>query len=132
MLLHNPGAVVVWMTDTFKPVPTDGGLLFEIGPPEQVLWFSHGRRASRGDVLRAVERSLPVLVDAAQRDGDHALRELMLQLQALRTLIPTGHEHAQEQNHAPLNPGDGGQEDRDEPADFSRGPEAQAHEQCRD
>jgi hypothetical protein len=91
---HNPGAVLMWMTDSYTLMPVDNGVLCHMGAPEQVRWFCGGKLATRREVLRAIEKGLPILLDAAQREGDDAVRELLQQVLAARALIPTGTEEA--------------------------------------
>src|SRR5436190_4731235 len=45
MIQHNPGATLIWVTKSFKPIRADDGVLFEIGEPTSVTWWAEGRAA---------------------------------------------------------------------------------------
>jgi hypothetical protein len=62
-LAHNPGAIAIWVTKSYKPmkVDEDGGVLFQLGDPTAVHWFHEGRKATRGEVLEAMYKGLPEL-----------------------------------------------------------------------
>lgn len=85
---HNPGAVVVWITRSYTVMPVERGVLFRIGEPEEVRWFANGRAAERGEVIEAMEKGMPVLIDIAQREGEESVRKLMQQIVIARRLIP--------------------------------------------
>jgi hypothetical protein len=46
MLEHNPGAVLLWVTEGYKVQRTRGGILFYIGEPREVEWWAHKRAAT--------------------------------------------------------------------------------------
>ena len=51
----NPGVMMLWMTKQFRPWgPPSGGLLIEMGRPEEVLWSHEGRRATEDEIERAI------------------------------------------------------------------------------
>lgn len=61
-LKRNPGAVAVWVTDSYRPFKApDGGRLFEIGKPKKVHWYAEGRSASRAEIMASVESGIPLL-----------------------------------------------------------------------
>lgn len=60
-LKRNPGAVAVWVTDSYRPFKAPNGQLFEIGKPKKVHWYAEGRSASRSEVLASVESGIPLL-----------------------------------------------------------------------
>jgi hypothetical protein len=71
-LQRNPGAVCVWITRTFKPfAPKHGnkGIPFYLGEPLECLWFAHGRKATKTEVI-------PELMTLAQQEGPNAVAEL--------------------------------------------------------
>jgi len=89
MLTRNPGAVAVWLTRS-RGVYGDGrgGVLFRVGPPEEVLWFAEGRPAIRAEVLASMETGLPLLLEAARQEGAAAVAELERLYEIARRLIP--------------------------------------------
>jgi hypothetical protein len=90
-LKRNPGCACVWITRTYRPFrPQAGqpGILFEIGPPEEVLWFARGRTATREEVWESIESGLPSLRELAEGEGAAALAELARQTEAVMGLLP--------------------------------------------
>jgi hypothetical protein len=66
---RNPGVTMLWTTkgySTFK----HNGVLFDIGEPESVEWYSQGRIAQRGEVMESVLTGIPLLVDQCKLDPD--------------------------------------------------------------
>lgn len=64
-IMRNPGVAMVWVTRSYQlfrpnlPGAAEGtGYLFEIGPPEDVLWFAEGRPATRAEVMASVESGI--------------------------------------------------------------------------
>jgi len=60
-LLHNPGVTAIWITKGYRLKKVDGGVLFSLKEPTNVIWYTEGRLASRGEVLEAIYRGLPDL-----------------------------------------------------------------------
>lgn len=94
-LAHNPGVTALWTTRQQQPFTDDeGGLLFRMGDPHEVLWFTEGRAATRAEALAALDdeherlRAL-VIQDAGGTapPGELAALEAAYQ-QALRHLPP--------------------------------------------
>lgn len=73
MIRRNPGAVCVWITRSFEAFQATGGILLRLAEPNECLWFTGGRAASRDEALAAIETGLPALHDIAQQDGPEAL-----------------------------------------------------------
>lgn len=72
MIEHNPGATLLWITKSFKPI--DG--LFHIGEPVEVQWFAEGRKATRAEIDAAIAKGLPFLRRAAASEGPDAINDL--------------------------------------------------------
>jgi hypothetical protein len=88
-LKRNPGATALWMTRRFKPWQgPDGSILFTVGDPAEVTWWAEGRAATRAEVLHSLETGLPVLLEAAEVNGETAKRELALRLQRAMQYLP--------------------------------------------
>jgi hypothetical protein len=85
---RNPGVALVWITHHFTPIRTDGGVLFQVYTPLEVLWFCEGRPATRMEVMESIESGLVFLREAADRDGPAALRQLKAQLGEALKLVP--------------------------------------------
>lgn len=75
-LEHNPGACALWVEPRrSRPVTVAGGVLFELGEPDSVEWYTEGRAATRAEVEAAVERGLPFLAATLEREPPGAARE---------------------------------------------------------
>ena len=61
MLTHNPGVIAIWITKNYRLKHVENGVLFDLGKPINVLWYTEGRPAGRGEVLEALYRGLPQL-----------------------------------------------------------------------
>lgn len=88
---RNPGAVCVWVTrlyTPFKPEVGAPGTLFKIGDPERVLWFAHGRAATRTEVKASIDSGFPLLLKAAELQGAEAVSDLYQQLEEALPLLP--------------------------------------------
>lgn len=95
MIERNPGVALVWITHGLKYdiVPTGEpgarpGVLFDLGHPDEVMWFSHGRSAKRAEVEHSIDTGLPILRDMAERQGSGAVAELEKLTAQARELLP--------------------------------------------
>jgi hypothetical protein len=76
-IMDNPGLTVVWTTLSYKPwKPSGGGILFEIGDPEHVEYYTEGRKATREEVLAVLDERIPKLRNQAINDGPEAVEQL--------------------------------------------------------
>ncbi len=88
---RNPGVALVWVTRRFKPyVPQMGkrGILFELGDPEQTLWFACGRTATREEIMASLDSGMPLLREQAALDGEEGLQELERMYRRTLPLLP--------------------------------------------
>lgn len=69
MLEHNPGTMCLWVTSSYKVVQNGKGLLFQIGEPMSVEFWSQGRKATRAEIDAAIEKGFPLLMEMAVEDG---------------------------------------------------------------
>lgn len=89
MIRRNPGVALVWLTRTAHAFPApNGGILFNVGEPTQVRFYSEGRLATREEVLTSIESGLPILEEMADQDGPEALAALSRQTEAAMELLP--------------------------------------------
>lgn len=88
---RNPGVAMVWVTKGTKTKPDGrGGTLFDIGDPEEVLWFAEGKPATRAEVEESIRTGLPILQEMATEGGpkaERALAEMVAEFEA--TCLPT-------------------------------------------
>lgn len=73
---RNPGVTLIWLTPRYKLIPTATGVLFEIGTPSRVEWWTEGRRATVDEAFEAFTGGASKLFDAAEPEGLDALIEL--------------------------------------------------------
>jgi len=85
---RNPGVALVWMTLSFKPFKTEGGVLFDLGPPLETLWYCQGRPATRAEIMHSIETGLPALLELANVDGPEAVKDLELKTNKALELVP--------------------------------------------
>lgn len=89
MICGNPGAVLVWVSRTWRPVRADRGYLIDVGEPVATSWYREGRKASRDEVCDVMRRGLPALLDIAEREGAASITSICRELsRALNTLVP--------------------------------------------
>jgi len=85
MIRRNPGVALVWITKTYKLFRTSNGTLINIGPPDHLMFYAEGRRATRDEVMASIETGLPALREVAEQQGldsivalDHQVRTAMM------------------------------------------------------
>jgi hypothetical protein len=88
MIARNPGVTLVWVTASYEPFRAPGGVLFEIGPPDRLYWFAHGREATRAEIMASIDSGYPLLQEMAAQDGPAAIAELDRQYQRAMELVP--------------------------------------------
>lgn len=91
---RNPGVICLWTTRRyalFRSMSGNGardGLLFQIGPPEQIEWFAEGRTATRAEVEASTMSGLSLLEREAEKQGDDAVKALGQFLDQAKALWP--------------------------------------------
>lgn len=97
MIKRNPGVTAVWITKTLKLVKVKNGELFDIGNPEEVVWYAKGKLATRQEVLKAVREGYPELMKLAEEEGLEAMEELTKRLdEAIRHFPKEDYESQEE------------------------------------
>lgn len=86
MLERNPGVTLVWVTK--RPGYSPHTRLFDIGPPERVIFYARSRKATRAEILHSIETGLPALQALADQDGPEAVAQLARQVDEAMTLLP--------------------------------------------
>src|SRR5215471_2610088 len=76
MLRRNPGVTLVWTTAQAAAYPYEDGLLFEIGEPKRVEWWTQGRPATAAEVLASIDSGMPALREMTDAEGEDAEAEL--------------------------------------------------------
>lgn len=93
---RNPGVALVWVTTGYRVqnVPADPrlgskpGVLFELGEPEEALWFAEGREATHDEVVASIDSGFPLLLDMAKKQGPKYVEELMDQANESMQYLP--------------------------------------------
>lgn len=89
MIARNPGVALVWATLRFRASPDGhGGVLFDVGTPERVLWFAEGRFATRAEVMASIDSGYPLLEAMAREDGAGGLAALAAARARAMPLVP--------------------------------------------
>jgi hypothetical protein len=88
-LKRNPGVICLWIARDYKPFkPPGGGVLFRLGDPIETVWYTLGRRASRAEVISALYKGLPALLEIAQAEGSEAEYQLAAQVARAQQVLP--------------------------------------------
>lgn len=85
---HNPGAVLIWVTKSYRPMKVNGGALFQVGDPVEIHWYAEGRKATRAQIDAAIAKGLPLLRKKAEADGPEAIEELNSYIKRAEKLLP--------------------------------------------
>ncbi len=88
MIRRNPGVTLLWHTTSFQLNRVQGGVLFQIGNPSALEWWSKGRKATRAEVEESIRTGLPILTEAAMSDGPKAVAALEKMRAAAERLLP--------------------------------------------
>jgi hypothetical protein len=90
MIKRNPGVTVLWTTRSYKVVKDTGGagVLFRIGDPEEIKYFSQGRQATHEEIMESINSGMPILWEHAKQDGIAALAELNKMYDEAMKLVP--------------------------------------------
>lgn len=89
-ILRNPGVSVLYVTRSYRVAQVPGGILFDMGPPEEVAWWTQGRAATRAEAATSIETGLPELIRLAKMQGPDAEAELAQHIDAALLLLPQG------------------------------------------
>lgn len=85
---RNPGVSAVYVVRQYTIFNANPGVLFDMGDPSSVGWWSQGRAATRAECLASLDSGMPILEDAAQQDGPGAVAALRAQAEVAMTLLP--------------------------------------------
>lgn len=89
MISRNPGVMLLWITTQCQLINDhQGQILFRVGNPVSLHWYSEGRAATRAEVLESIESGLPILRELAEKDGPAGITALEQALSNAIKLIP--------------------------------------------
>lgn len=90
MILRNPGVTALIESTSWKAFKIDQGVLFRFSQIRNVTWYREGREATTVEVLDSMETGMPALMEAAEADGELAVRQLQrLTVEALKWVPQT-------------------------------------------
>jgi hypothetical protein len=92
MIQCQPRLAVVWTVKRYGLLQVNGRILFDIGRPEHVRWYTEGRLATRAEVLASIGSGLPALYENARPGGERAADEIRRRYEACVTLVPAAEE----------------------------------------
>jgi hypothetical protein len=88
-IARNPGVMCAWTTRQFKAFqPAPEQLLFRVGDPTHVAWWSEGRAATRAEVQASLNSGVPLLQKLADEDGPAAQLALHQAILAAQKYLP--------------------------------------------
>jgi hypothetical protein len=87
-----PRLAVVWTVRRYRLVQVNGRVLFDMGAPEHVRWYTEGRLATRAEVIASIESGLPFLYENAKPGGRAAADAIRRRYEACLPLIPAVEE----------------------------------------
>lgn len=73
MIERNPGVSCVWVSLGYETFRQDHGVLFEIGEPAALSFWSEGRPATKAEVRESIDTGLPVLQKACDTESQPAV-----------------------------------------------------------
>lgn len=78
MIERNPGVTAVWKTrlGRWNPFRAPNGVLFHIGEPVGVEWFTQGRKATDEEITHSIDTGYPLLLEIAEQEGPEAVADL--------------------------------------------------------
>lgn len=88
MIERNPGVTALYETRKVEPFWAGNGVLFRLGDPSRVDFWTEGRPASRAEVWASIESGYPRLFHEAKKDGIEAIDELGRMMFAAMDLLP--------------------------------------------
>jgi hypothetical protein len=89
MIARNPGVTLVWGTKKHTVFGDGGGgILFNIGEPTSVAWYTEGREATRSEVLASIDSGLPILREMAVEEGPRAVGKLDAMVERAMVYLP--------------------------------------------
>ena len=87
-ILRNPGVSLIWVTRKYSVMRDGGGLLFKLGEPTALEWWTRGRKATHDEIMASIESGLPILREAAEKQGPAAVLALEQQVKLGLSLVP--------------------------------------------
>ena len=92
-ILRNPGVAGVWVSKTWKPYAAmipggEPGLLFDLGDPVAVSWWTAGRSATGDEVRAAIDSGMPKLAETLDADDKQGRALLTFYRRRVEEMLP--------------------------------------------
>lgn len=88
MIRCHPRIALVWTTKRYELRSATGGVVFDMGMPEHVRWYTEGRPATRAEVVASIESGLPALLETAKPRGQAGADDIQRRYEACMPLLP--------------------------------------------
>jgi hypothetical protein len=85
---RNPGVSLIWVTEHYSPFKVGNGVLIKLGEPNKLEWYSHGREATREEIMASIDSGIPKLRELAEKEGPDAIKEFEKELERGLALVP--------------------------------------------
>lgn len=87
-IMRNPGVAMVWVGKGYEVFRVTNGVLIQMPEPDAVEWYAQGRLATRAEVLESIATGLPLLEEAAARDGAEGIAEMHRMAERFQQYVP--------------------------------------------
>jgi hypothetical protein len=64
-----PRIALVWTVKCYQVQLVNNAVVFDIGTPEHVRWYTRGRLATRAQIIASIQSGLPQLYESAKQKG---------------------------------------------------------------
>lgn len=82
------GVNMVWVTDHARVIPNHGDLIISLGEPNELHWFTEGRKATRQEVEAGIDRALDNMVEERGPMDPETTIVIRTRLARLRSYLP--------------------------------------------
>lgn len=88
MIERNPGVTCLWTTRRFRLFDAGNGVLYRLGDPSHITFYTQKRLATRAEVLASIDSGMPILREVAQQEGFDAMLSLDGEYSKMLPLLP--------------------------------------------
>jgi hypothetical protein len=83
-----PRIALVWTVKRYEVLQGNNDIVFDVGTPEHVRWYTEGRLATRAEVLASIQSGLPHLYESAKPRGQAGADDIKRRYDACMALVP--------------------------------------------
>jgi len=84
----HPRMAVVWTVKRYQVRQVRSDVVFDVGTPEHVRWYTEGRLATRAEVVASIDSGLPRLYENAKPRGQGGADDIKRRYDASMALVP--------------------------------------------